>query len=111
MSAEIEETSNEYGPKSGEAGFSEATGSRLVSAERLLEILFEDESRPSMRWIRGQTKARTIPFYKIGHLVRFDPSEVRQALRTDPKPQRIGRWDTPTGGENAKSTCEGKTND
>lgn len=73
-------------------------GSRLVNAERLLEILFEPESRPSIRWVRMQQKTKTIPFFKIGHLVYFDPAEVKEALRVKPEPQIMGRWKTETGG-------------
>ena len=52
----------------------------LVDAIRLLEILFDAKSRPSLRWLRGQTAKRTIPFKKIGHKVYFDPAEVRLAI-------------------------------
>jgi hypothetical protein len=53
---------------------------RLLSAEELLEALFPETSRPSLRWLRTQQKRRSIPFIKIGHLVRFDPALVRAAL-------------------------------
>lgn len=52
----------------------------LVDALRLLETIFDPESRPSLRWLRDQTAKRTIPFLKIGHKVYFDPAKVRQAL-------------------------------
>lgn len=54
---------------------------QLVSSSRILEILFQDDSRPSERWLRNQIRAGSIPYYKIGRLVRFDTSEVRAALR------------------------------
>lgn len=53
---------------------------KLVSAEQLLEQLFAPECKPSLRWLRTQTKARTIPFIRIGHLVFFDVEMVRTAL-------------------------------
>jgi hypothetical protein len=53
---------------------------KLVDAERLLVELFAEGSRPSLRWLRSLTKARAIPFVKIGHLVFFDVELVRQAL-------------------------------
>ena len=53
---------------------------QLVDAARLLEILFEERSRPSLRWLREQQRRRTIPYIKIGHLVRFNPAQVREAL-------------------------------
>jgi hypothetical protein len=43
-----------------------------------LEALFEPDSSPSLRWLR-QAQRKT-PSIKIGHLVRFDVDEVRQAL-------------------------------
>jgi hypothetical protein len=56
---------------------------QLVRAERLLELLFDDESRPSLRWLRQMQAQRKIPYIKLGHLVRFDVEEVREALRND----------------------------
>lgn len=53
---------------------------KLVKAEQLLVILWEPESRPSMRWLRTQTKAKSIPTIKIGRLVFFDPDLVRASL-------------------------------
>lgn len=53
----------------------------LVDAARLLEVLFEHgSSRPTLRWIRKMQSQRKIPYYKIGHLVRFRVSEVKEAL-------------------------------
>ena len=53
---------------------------RYVDAEKLLEILFDESSRPSLRWIRDQQKARRLPFAKIGRLVFFDPIACKAAL-------------------------------
>lgn len=53
---------------------------KLVDAERLLLAVWEPECRPSLRWLRGQTKANTIPYIKLGHLVFFDVDLVRAAL-------------------------------
>jgi hypothetical protein len=53
---------------------------KLVGAKQLLEEVFDESSRPSMRWLRGQTKARAIPFIRIGHLVFFEVDMVRSAL-------------------------------
>jgi hypothetical protein len=53
----------------------------LVSSKRLLEILFPDEnSRPTVRWLEMNRKARKIPFIKISRLVFFNPIRVREAL-------------------------------
>lgn len=53
---------------------------RLVDANQLLNELFDQGSRPTLRWIRKMQVQRKIPYYKIGHLVRFKVSEVREAL-------------------------------
>jgi hypothetical protein len=53
---------------------------KLVNAQGLLKELFSDECRPSMRWLRTQTKAKTIPCVRIGHLVFFDVEMVRAYL-------------------------------
>jgi hypothetical protein len=53
----------------------------LVSSAKLLESLFPDaDSRPTVRWLEMQRKARRIPFIKISRLVFFDPAKVRDAL-------------------------------
>lgn len=53
---------------------------KLLSAEQLLTQLFDPDCKPSLRWLRGQTKARTIPFIRIGHLIFFDLEMVRSTL-------------------------------
>ncbi len=63
---------------------------KLVNAEQLLDSLFDPQARPSIRWLRTQTKARTIPHIRIGHLVFFDPDMVRMALAEKNLVQ--GRW-------------------
>jgi hypothetical protein len=53
----------------------------LLSAEELLPIIFGEKNKPSLRWLRSLTKRRTVPHLKIGHLVRYDPTAVREALK------------------------------
>ena len=53
---------------------------KYVSPKRLLELLFEEESRPTLRWLRAMTSARKLPFAKIGGKVLFRVSEVEAAL-------------------------------
>ena len=53
---------------------------KLVSAEQLLDQLFAPECKPSLRWLRTQTKAKAIPHIRLGHLVFFDLDMVRTAL-------------------------------
>jgi hypothetical protein len=59
---------------------SERPAPKLVKAERLIETVFDEGSRPSLRTLRGWTKAKAIPFVRIGHGVWFNPDEVRRAL-------------------------------
>jgi len=54
---------------------------KLVDARGLLEALFDEDSRPSLRWIREQQANRTIPYVKIGHFVRFHVPSVIAALK------------------------------
>jgi len=53
---------------------------KLVSAEQLLEQVFAPNCKPSLRWLRTQTKAKAIPYFRIGHLVFFDVDMVRSSL-------------------------------
>ena len=46
----------------------------------MLAAVFAPEARASLRWLRTQTAARTIPFLRIGHLVFFDVDLVWRAL-------------------------------
>ncbi len=69
---------------------------RFVSGPRLLEILWDPVSRPSLRWLRTQTKKRAVPFARSAGRVWFVPRQVRDALtrlevrRGRPRKQRIG---------------------
>jgi len=54
---------------------------KLVDASRLLEILWDEKSRPSLRWLRERQAERAVPYVKVGARVWFDPEEVRQCLK------------------------------
>ena len=55
--------------------------SRLVTAPKLLELIWPDEDcRPSLRSIRNWTAGRIFPHVRIGHLVYYDPEAVKSAL-------------------------------
>ena len=54
--------------------------SQMVDAQTLLEILFDDRSRPSLRSIRSWTRNKVIPCIRCGGLVFYEPDEVRLAL-------------------------------
>lgn len=53
---------------------------KLLNGNQLLEEMWEESSRPSLRWLQEQQRRRTIPYIKIGHSVFFDPIKVRAAL-------------------------------
>jgi hypothetical protein len=57
-----------------------AVKGKLVNAEELLDEIFAPDCRPSLRWLRSQTKAKSIPHVRIGRLVFFDVEMVRAAL-------------------------------
>lgn len=56
-----------------------ATG-HLVDAEGLLVELFDPECRPSLAWVRRQTRAKTIPAIRVGRLIFYDVPAVRERL-------------------------------
>ncbi len=55
---------------------------KLVGAEKLLEMLWDESARPSLRWLRDRQKDKTIPSVKLGRRVWFSPPQVRHALET-----------------------------
>lgn len=57
------------------------TFGHLVDIHGLLEAIFGDKAnQPSKRWIQYQMARKTIPYFRIAGLTRFDPLMVRQAL-------------------------------
>jgi hypothetical protein len=54
--------------------------SKLVNATNLLEILFDEDSRPSLRSLRTWTSTRIIPSVRIGRLIFYDLAAVQAAL-------------------------------
>jgi hypothetical protein len=53
---------------------------QLVDAEKLLEILFPADCRPTLRWLRERQKKREIPYVKLGRLIYFNPASVQESL-------------------------------
>ena len=68
---------------------------KLVNAQQLLEALFEPQCRPSVRWLWTQTKAKAIPFVRIGSVrARFvDIADDRTSVKAyfDTAPPARGR--------------------
>ncbi len=52
----------------------------LLSAADLLVAAFGPNSKPSIRWLRNITKRRLVPHLRIGRLIRYDLSKVKEAL-------------------------------
>lgn len=70
---------------------SKKNSSSLVGAEALLrEVWPDEESRPSLRWLRGMQAKRLVPFRKIGRRVYFDPEEVRRSFDAQFKVETLG---------------------
>jgi hypothetical protein len=70
---------------SGQPEPSGATDKR-VNATELLELLYSQKSRPSIRWLRKMTSDGIIPVERHGRMVFYVPSQVVAALN------RYGRF-------------------
>lgn len=53
---------------------------KLVNKQQLLEALFTEDCRPSVRTLNRMMKRRRIPYIKISGNVFFDVNDVRQHL-------------------------------
>lgn len=62
---------------------SRAISEKLVDGPGLLEILFAEKSRPSLRWLQNQQ--HKLKHVKIGRLVFFDPVIIRETLFPEDK--------------------------
>jgi len=63
-----------------DSGCIQNTPPKFVDGKRLLEVIFDDASRPSLRWLRGQQARRAIPFVRLGRLIFFNPEHVLESL-------------------------------
>lgn len=59
---------------------------KLVNCDELLQELFTENARPSVRWLLNQVRARKIPFVRIGRLIFFDVEQVRKAAVNKGRP-------------------------
>jgi hypothetical protein len=53
---------------------------KMVTAKKLLELLWDEESRPSIQWLRQHTGV-DIPAVRVGRLYFYHPNKVRTALQ------------------------------
>jgi len=53
---------------------------QLIDGPMLLQRLFPEQCRPTLRWLQTQNRQRTIPSTKIGHLRFYVTAAVRTAL-------------------------------
>lgn len=53
---------------------------RLTDARGILEEVFAERGRPSLRWLRQQQKVNAIPHVRMAGKIFFDPVAVRKAL-------------------------------
>ena len=53
---------------------------QLVDGVTLLQELFPENARPSQRWLYEQKKLHRIPFVKIGRLIFYSPTKVKETL-------------------------------
>jgi hypothetical protein len=53
---------------------------KLTDAPGLLKLVWAEDARPSLRWLREQQKRNVIPHIKVAGRVFFDPDHVREAL-------------------------------
>lgn len=54
---------------------------KLVKAEQLLDLLFEENSKPSLQWLKAQIHTKNpLPHYRIGSFVFYDVMEIRAHL-------------------------------
>ncbi|SPE51218.1 hypothetical protein SBV1_130087 [Verrucomicrobia bacterium] len=66
-------------PVSGATAASPSPLSELdqwVSAKRLLEILWDEQSRPSIQWVRKETRRKMLPHIRRGRLIFYRPRSV-----------------------------------
>ena len=54
----------------------EGAAARFLSVPEVAEILAVPRS-----WVYKQAEARRIPYYKVGHYLRFDPADISAYVR------------------------------
>ena len=59
----------------------ETSQSKLLTAEQIVEALFDPGARPSAKWLRRQARAKHFPCVSFGHLLFFDLETSRAFVR------------------------------
>ena len=59
--------------------------SKLVDIDRLVEIIFDEKSAPSKRFLMQQKAQGNLPYFKIGRRVFYDPEQVFEHIITQGK--------------------------
>jgi len=53
---------------------------KLVDAQTLLDLLFDERARPCLRSLRAWTANQIVPCIRCGGLIFYDVEQVRAAL-------------------------------
>lgn len=56
---------------------------RLCDTPTMLQEIFPDNCRPSIRWVHQQTANRKIPFIRLSGKILFDLDEVRAWINSN----------------------------
>ena len=54
---------------------------KLLTAEQIVETLFDPGARPTAKWLRRQARAKRFPSVSFGHLIFFDLETSRAFVR------------------------------
>jgi regulator of extracellular matrix RemA (YlzA/DUF370 family) len=55
---------------------------KLVDIDRLVEIIFDEKSAPSKRFLMQQKAQGNLPHFKMGRRVFYNPDEVLKHLHS-----------------------------
>ena len=55
---------------------------KLVDIDRLVEIIFDEKSAPSKRFLMQQKAEGNLPHFKMGRRVFYDPEQVFEHITT-----------------------------
>jgi len=58
---------------------------KLVDIDRLVEIIFDEKSAPSKRFLMQQKAHGNLPHFKMGRRVFYDPEQVFEHITSQSK--------------------------